>query len=875
MLLAEKTFLGRLLGDDPEKGGNPTLHWGLLPESWGVFVLITIILAALFFVIWLYINENKTCSRPTKIFLALLRSMVVLTIIVFLLKPYIIRKKTRTLKPTIGFLRDGSLSFNRADQYSDQEQVKRIAAGTGWNTDDIAAGKYTRAQILQQLFNRNSGQLLNAMRDKGSIQIIDFADITKQVGTIPAIGESTDKDKKADDDKKSDDSKKDDTKSADKNKNVASKSDDSKTKTDDSSQPKMNNNRLPVLIADGRGTDIHSAIRELLNDPSQLSAIIISTDGQHNGSGDLVELAAEAKKKKIPIFVIPFGDPKPPKNLKVDNLAVRSPVRPAEPFEIDAVVYANQVNQEKIKVDLVQFDVNETTEKLENETIIETKEVDLRGNLIRVGFQHTPNNPGKYVFSIRAQVIDGETEIDDNIKSTEIVQVVDQKVKVLLIAGAPTWEYRMVQRLLQRDSSISLSCWLQTMDEDRPQEGNEPIIQLPRNIEELGLYNVVMMFDPNPNEFDEEWVKTLRQFVRRKAGGFLYMTGPKYSTEFVTLNRLSVIREILPVRFGEDLISLGELSDINRPGKMLPVEFNLDHPVMKFDADPAANKDLWAIMPSIFWSFPTLAAKPTARVLLESGMQINADGNSPLLVSSRYGAGNVLYMGFNGTWRWRRVGVQAQYFDRFWIQIIRFLVETRSLQGKSRGIIDPDRTEYEIGDRVTLTAQVLDERFEPYTAQSIEAKIQGEDGRVRPIKLNLLPGQPGNYRASYVAQQTGTFKITVDLGTDEDEELIVPISFRVFPPRIESTAFWQNSNLLKQLASESDGKYITLDKVSTLADLLPRLETKTDINRPPIPFWDTKLQMFGTEIPIRYFVFGLLVLLLTVEWAVRKKTKLL
>ena len=873
MLIAERTFLGRLLGDDPEKGGTPTLYWGLFPESWGVFVLITLVIAVIFVVAWLYLNENKTCPRPTKIFLALLRGIVMLTIIVFLLKPYIIRKKTRILKPTIGFLRDGSLSFSRTDEYSDKEQVAQIAKGTGWKPEDIQAGKYTRAEILQRLFNRNNGELIEAMRDKGAIQIIDFADITKQIGTIPATGENTDKPGDSKSDSKD---KKDKSDSETDNKLAKSDEDKDDSKDDtDSKQSEVKTDRLPVLVADGRGTDIHSAIRELLNDPSQLSAIIISTDGQHNGSGDLIELAAEAKKKKIPIFVIPFGDPKPPKNLKVDNLAVRSPVRPAEPFEIDAVVYANQVDLDKINVELVQHDVNPTTEKLENETVIETKEVDLKGNLIRVGFQHTPNNPGKYVFSIRAQVIEDETETDDNVKSTEVVQVIDQKVKVLLIAGAPTWEYRMVKRLLHRDSSISLSCWLQTMDEDRPQEGNEPIVELPRTIEQLGVYNVILMFDPNPNEFDEEWIKTLRQFVRRKAGGFLYMTGPKYSTEFVTLNRLKVIREILPVRFGEDLIDMGELSDINRPGKMLPVEFNLDHPVMKFDADPAANKDLWALMPSIYWSFPTLAAKPTARVLLESGMQINADGNSPLLVSGRFGAGNVLYMGFNGTWRWRRVGIQAQYFDRFWIQIIRFLVETRSLQGKSRGIIDPDRTEYEIGDRVTLTAQVLDERFEPYTAQHIEAKIQGEDGRVRPIKLNLLPGQPGNYRASYVAQQTGTFKISINLGTEEDEELIVPISFRVFPPRIESTAFWQNRTLLKKIASESDGQYLTHDKVSNLAELLPRLETKTDINRPPIPFWDTKLQLWGNEIPLRYFVFSLLVLLLTVEWAVRKKTKLL
>ncbi len=868
MLIGEGSILGWFLGDDPSQGGTPELQWGMLPESWGVFVLIAAVLAAVFFVVWLYVKENKTCPFGARVFLAVLRSVVVLLIIVFLLQPYIVRKRTRTLKPTIGFGRDTSRSMDRFDKYTDGEQAKRIAKATGWKIDDIKNGKYKRSDIFQHAFNRKDGELVADLRDKGSIRIIDFADSLNDVTTLPATGEDIELPGQT---KKSDDGDKDPADKKGKSEDVA--------KTDESG-PKEIENKMPVLLAEGRGTDIWQVLRELLNENSRLSAIVLATDGQHNGSGDPIELAKKAAELEIPIFIIPFGDPKPPVNLSVNSLAVRSPVRPQEPFEIEALIYANRVDLPKVRVELVQYSVNEANDQLEDEEVVDEKEIDVpaTGNLMRVGFQYVAKNTGKYVFGVRVQTLDNETETDDNEKRTEVIDVVDQKVKVLLIAGAPTWEYRMVQRLLQRDKSISISCWLQTMDEDRPQEGNEPISVLPRGIKELGKYNVIMMFDPNPNEFDNEWISDLRQFIRRKAGGFLYMTGPKYTTEFITLNRLDIIRQILPVRFGDgDVLESSQIlmSDISRPGKMLPVDFNLDHAVMKFDADPAVNRARWADMPSIYWSYPTLAAKPTAKVLLERGDQVGTEGNQPLLVVGRYGAGNVLYMGFNGTWRWRRVGVQAQFFDRFWIQICRFLIETRSLQGDSRGVIDPDRTDYEIGDKVTLTARILNEQFEPLDAQSVKAQIRGEDGRVRDIELKQLPQQTGTFEASFIAQQTGGFTVNVDLGSEEDEGVIKDTKYRVDPPRIESNNYWLNESLLEQIAKESKGKVIQMDELDKLADLLPDMNTTTEINTPPIPLWDIETSLFGRKTPLRYFIFGILVFLLTLEWSIRKKTKLL
>ena len=269
------------------------------------------------------------------------------------------------------------------------------------------------------------------------------------------------------------------------------------------------------------------------------------------------------------------------------------------------------------------------------------------------------------------------------------------------------------------------------------------------------------------------------------------MAGPQHTSEFVTMNRLKSIRDLLPVRFGDtefiDTVeALASAKEMNS-GQMLVVNHNLDHPVMSFRSEPGDNAKIWDLIPSVLWSFPAIAAKPTARVLLESGDQVNAEGNQPLMVAGRYGAGSVLYLGFQESFRWRPVGVQAQYFDRFWIQVVRYLVETRSLQGSRRGFIDTEKSEFELGDRVLLVARVLDEQFKPSSAPIQKAIVRAEDGRTQTVELKMLPNQEGSYEGTFVAQRIGNFEGTVSFAEgDAEGKLIDPIAFRVVPPSAES-----------------------------------------------------------------------------------------
>ena len=857
LLIAQNKFLEWAVGSDPDASGTPKLQWANLPESWGVFVLIAIVAAVIFGVFWMYRREISTCPMPVKLAMAGLRLAVLLLLIAMYLKPSVFYQQVNEIKPTIAWLRDSSLSFDRGDNYRSVDQAKQLAKATGLSAEDIASGQVKRSALLNQAFKKNP-ELLEQLRDKGSIRVINFSDGNSPVAMIPA--------------KVKQDSAKEETESD--SDDVAKKKDDD---SDDISKALIKES-MPDLEANGLGTDIWQALRESLDDASRISSIVLISDGQHNGTEDPLEISRKAASLGIPIFVIGVGDPNPPKNLAVTEVYVRDKAYPDEPFEIEAILQTSQVGDEgmpsSIDVQLVQQRIDPDSGKPGAPQPVKSKAVDvpLNGGRIRVDFDHILNQPGKYVYTVQVDSLDDETETDDNALVSSEMEVVDEKVRVLLISGLPSWDYQQVQRLLQRDQTISLSCWLQSMDETRPQEGNVSISRLPQTRQELAEYNVVILMDPNPEEFNAQWVDNLKEFCKTKAGGVLFMAGPQFTSEFVTLNGLSGIRDLLPVRFGDvefiDTVEvLTSAKSGGKAGKMLLVNHNMDHPVMSFRADPAETQKIWSLMPGIFWSFPTQKAKPTARVLLERGDQSGSDGNQPLMVAGRFGAGSVLYMGFQGTWRWRPLGVQAQYFDRFWIQVVRYLVETRSLQGSRRGFIDSEKTEFELGDRVVLVGRVLDEEFRPSMDPIHKAVIRSDDGRSQTVEMKLLPNQEGRYEGTFVAQRIGNYQATIDLGPS-DAKLIDPISFRVVPPTAESGAYWLNEKLLADIATQSGGQYFNLTQMDKLATSLPTIVTRAEFNSPPEPLWD------GNSI-LRWLVFGLPVLLLTVEWILRKWYKLL
>ena len=839
-MLAASTFQDMLLWlagydhlrDGP--GGKVTLELTNQPTSLGVFILIAAVLALLYSVYALYRREMTTCPGWVKLVLATLRSGAMLLLVCIFLGPALIYYQYRTEHPSLVLARDASLSMNTPDSYQDEAAAKRAAKALGKSSDDIKKQKPTRVQIVNDLLTRDNLKFLVALSARGKIQALNFSDHVDKVDVRTVLKEKTPKGK-----------------------------DGKKEEAEPAVKP------LPLLVADGRGSDLWSAIREALASDSP-SAIIMFTDGQHTGKDDPRAAAREAKDRGIPLFIIGVGDPSKPRNLKATDLYVRQQVWQDEPFEIDAMIVAQGLEPREVRVELIEQKINESDGTAGGGTVVASQQLAIPegGGRLRVQFSHSVRESGRFKYTVKVETVEGELdEADNETPAAEAKVLSRERVRVLLVAGAPTWEFRLVQKLLSRDKTITVSCWLQTLDEERAQEGTRQITRLPITKEELFYYDVVMLFDPNPQEFDKEWVELLKGFVGEHSGGLLFMAGPKHSGRLLTSPRTSEMQKLMPVSFGDvgALEVAALLSTNQRAWPLKVVSANADHPVMRFYPDRQETLQRWETLPGIFWSFPSQEPKPTATVLLEHSDPTlrSVEGSRPLLVAGRYGSGHTLYLGFNGTWRWRRAGRQAEFFDKFWIQAVRYLVEGRSLEGRRRGYVQADRDRYEIGEKITITSRLQDASYNALVVPKVEATMQVGSDTPETVLLMPVSNQPGTYEASLTAKKTGRHSVRVRTSAAEAEGATIETSFDIVLPSVETNQVWLDKPLLKELAESSGGQYFDVDELDRLAQVVPDKTRQIEVREKPDPLWDNSRMMIA------------LVGLLGVEWLVRKRNKLL
>jgi hypothetical protein len=567
------------------------------------------------------------------------------------------------------------------------------------------------------------------------------------------------------------------------------------------------------------------------------------------------------------------GDPSRPRNLKVTDVYTDPQVWRDDPFEVQSLIRAEGNIASSVAVELLQQQLTRDGQPVGQPQVIARRDVAIPagGGQVRANFDHRVTTAGRYAYTVRVDRVDDELSEDDNVFQPPVeVRVLSQQARVLLVAGAPSWDYMLLQRVLTRDKSINVSCWLQTMDPDRAQEGDTVINRFPETRDELFKYDVVMLLDPNPRDFDESWIRLLKQFCSEHAGGVLYVAGPKYSGRFLDDPQTRRMRDVVPVRLGDvgamEVASL--LATNTRAWPLGIVRKNVGRPIMRFYPDEERSARRWETLPGVYWSFPAEAAKPAARVLIEHSDPTlrGPEGSRPLLVTGQYGSGRTVYIGFNGTWRWRRVGPNAEFFRRFWIQTTRYLVEGRSLEGRRRGILETDRDTYDLGDRVRITAQLKDATYRPLLREEVQAVHQAGDGQPETAVLKPVPQQPGQFETTLTARQTGFHTLTALL---EDDTSAAPakitVQFAVRLPSAEMGEVWLNEPLLKRLADATGGRYYRVDQLDQLVSAVPDRVQTVLVPGKPILLWDA----------LRWPLLLLLAGLLTIEWGVRKWFKLL
>jgi hypothetical protein len=242
----------------------------------------------------------------------------------------------------------------------------------------------------------------------------------------------------------------------------------------------------------------------------------------------------------------------------------------------------------------------------------------------------------------------------------------------------------------------------------------------------------------------------------------------------------------------------------------------------------------------------------------------NEHGQPILFAAQFYGSGRTFFLGSPEMWRLR--AVDEEYFERFWTKAIREVGQGRLRRGTARGLLLLERNQYALGQTIRIRANLLDPQLAPLEVESVELDVFDPHGAPlaspRTLKRDRERDKVGQYWADFRAAVPGTYRVLVRPQPD-DEKQNLTAKIDVVLPNLESDNPRQNAKLLTDLARETGGKYLTLDKAAAeLPGLLPDRGERFAVDEQLRALWD------------REWVLYLLVGLLGSEWVIRKLLRL-
>jgi hypothetical protein len=609
------------------------------------------------------------------------------------------------------------------------------------------------------------------------------------------------------------------------------------------------------LKAEGAVTDIVNALRETVNDQSgsSLSAIVLLSDGGANTSRDLGAELRELRAKNIPVFTIGIGNPSRFKDAELSRVTTPRRVLTGSAVIAEALVRLNGYRSSKVIVAIS-----------EDGRALKTQTLDVKGGEAEtLTVEFTPSSPGAHRYTFEVKPLEGEMTVENNAQET-LIEVTNDRPKVLYVEGEPRWEYGFIRKALAKnEKNLILVSSLRSADgkfyRQGVESGGELSTGFPTTDEELFGYQGVIMGSVEANFFSYDQLKNIEQFAARRGGGVLMLGGGRSFDAGKYAN--TPVADLSPLYLNDQVEEYETQVVSNFKASLTPR--GRAHAVTRLNEDRALSAKAWEELPPI--SIPELLtnSKPGATVILEagaSGATGATDGRrtAPLLVEERYGRGRSMALTANDTWRWRmETPSQNNSHETFWRQLLRYMVSASPRQYE----VAAERDVYTKGDPVILRGEVNDKKFNAIADAQVMARVTKPAGATAeiPLKINFGERQNGvDYRNEFTPDENGLYKVEMTARRGGMTLGEAQSTFLITDRTREFHDAAQNVELLKRASAETGGKYYPMSEAGDLLDEITLLEGKNS-ERVSKDLWD---------MPINFL---LLVGLAGAEWFLRKR----
>ncbi len=578
------------------------------------------------------------------------------------------------------------------------------------------------------------------------------------------------------------------------------------------------------------------------------AAIVLVTDGINTDGIGLVEASQVARLKGVPLVFVALGADSPIVDLEIGDLLAEDLVFVNDLVTFQCVLQARGAKGRKVQIKLRSAD--DGTVLAHAEQVIPE---DQWREQVRLAYR--PMQSGTWRYILEAEALPEERNAENN-RLEKAVSVVEHKIRVLLAAGYPSWEYRYLRNLLQRDETIALRTVVQDADPAHTGQDAVALPGFPVRRDELAGYDVVMLMDFDPSGLSASVVQNILDFVdppasqgRSKGGALILVAGPRYLPRSYWNTPLS---RLLPVEPPSTTLSASAFTEAFR---LRPTQLGLGSAGLQLGDTAEETVAIWQQLPPLYWFYPLGTPKAGARVLAEHPFRAMPDGNPfPLILIQYIGSGVVWMQATDETWRWRfRIG--DFLFARYWVQTIRFLARSK-LVGEATGArLTADRREYRLGESVMLRLQFAETRQAPASDQ-VEVLLSVGARAPQPFALRRSGTERGLFEGTLLRPTIGNYRVWYPATGIEGQ--MPETYFRVSAPVGEFERLAPDFAAMHAAAKNTGGLVLDMFQAQDLPRVLPPGRAVPVEPLPPKSLWNW------------WPVLATFLLILTGEWILRK-----
>jgi hypothetical protein len=438
----------------------------------------------------------------------------------------------------------------------------------------------------------------------------------------------------------------------------------------------------------------------------------------------------------------------------------------------------------------------------------------------------------------------GERETrNNNAKFT--VQVIEKKRSILILDSEPRWDMRYLRNLFERDSQWEVNALIRSRDGDgskSPWDRGERSGTYPSTREVLSKYEIVVLGDVPAAWLTPEETRHLSEHVAEAGAGLVLMEGGQGRLKDWLAGPLGAA---FPVEYGDgDPFRGAEAWSLSKAG--------LQNPVLSLHAEPDRVAEVWGRLQ---------VPKRVTRVRPGGGAEVllslkGAGVEFPFLVTRQFGAGKVVHLASDETWRWR-LEVGGEHQSRFWNQLVSWVAETPFAAKGQSVSVDSDKPVYRPGEKARFRVKLSDHTGRPVLGARAKVSVFREGVRVSQLPLSAAPGRPGIYQAEFTVDAEGSFEVGVETSGVEAET--VRARFEVENAgESELASLRMNEALLRDVAGNSGGTFLLEEELGRIEELIR-------------PFSDGEVIETETVLWTSFGWLGAVVVLLSMEWVIRKR----